>query len=81
MRQRVAAAARSEASIVEIARRIAQGFRFWIDARLAPDLGSDADREAAVAMVLAMIDGLALLRVCSGDDLTNRAGAAMGQLR
>ncbi len=79
----VAAAARGEAPFVEIAQQIAQGFLLWIDARLAPGAGADTkvDREATVAMILAMIDGLALLRVCSGDDLANRAGAAMGQLR
>lgn len=74
----VAAAARGEAPFVEIAQQIAQGFLHWIDARLASDSGPD--RAATVAMILAMVDGLALLRVCSGDDLADRAGAAMGRL-
>lgn len=74
----VAAAARGEAPFAAIAQQIAQGFLDWIDARLADDSGPD--RAATVAMVFAMIDGLALLRVCSGDALADRAGEAMARL-
>ncbi len=74
----VAAAARGEAPFVAIAEQIVQGFLHWIDARLAS--GGGDDRAATVAMILAMIDGLALLRVCSGNAIADRAGEAMARL-
>lgn len=76
----VAAAARGEAPFVDIAAAIAGGFLQWIEARLAPPPGGPAARQAAAAAVLAVLDGLALLEVCAGPDLTGRAARAMGGL-
>jgi AcrR family transcriptional regulator len=74
----VAAAARGEAPFVDLAGRIAEGFLQWIDARLAPVAA--ADRRAVAAAILAMLDGLALLEVCAGAELTGRAAREMGGL-
>ncbi|HWA63137.1 MAG TPA: TetR/AcrR family transcriptional regulator [Caulobacteraceae bacterium] len=77
----VAAAARGEAPFVEIARQIAAGFMQWIEARLVPGQPDDPEaRQAAAAAILAAIDGLALLEVCAGGDLTKSAAQTMGTL-
>jgi AcrR family transcriptional regulator len=74
----VAAAARNEPPFVEIARQIAAGFMHWIEARLAP--GDPHARQATAAAILAIIDGIALLDVCAGSELTRRAGQAIEDL-
>lgn len=71
----VAAAARREPPFVEIAQAIAAGFLEWIETRLED--GPKRTRRATAAMILAMIDGLALLEVCAGPGLTGRAAATM----
>lgn len=77
----VAAAAREEAPFADIARQIAAGFLQWIEARLAPGQPADpAARQAVAAAVLAVIDGMALLEVCAGPELTRRAARAMGEV-
>jgi AcrR family transcriptional regulator len=77
----VAAAARGEAPFVEIARQIAAGFLQWIEARLAPGQPADPSaRQAVAAAVLAVIDGMALLEVCAGPELTRDAARAMGEV-
>jgi AcrR family transcriptional regulator len=74
----VAAAARDEPPFRMITSAIAQGFLAWIDSRLAID---DAKiREATAAMILAMVDGLALLEICSDSDTAARAAGQMGRL-
>jgi AcrR family transcriptional regulator len=77
----VAAAVRGEAPFAEIAQQIAAGFMHWIESRLDPEEPGDPDaRQALAAAVLAVIDGIALLEVCAGPELTDRAAQAMGGL-
>lgn len=74
----VAAAARGEAPFPEIAAQIVAGFMGWIDSRLAPrDL---PDRQAVTAAILAVIDGMALLEITAGADLTARAAKALVEI-
>lgn len=70
----VAAAARGEAPFPAIAREIAAAFRLWIEARLDP--AGLPDPAGAAALILATIDGLALLGICSDDNITARAAQA-----
>ena len=74
----VAAAAREEAPFVDIARHIAAGFMQWIEARLVPS-DQEAQRATAAA-ILAVIDGMALLEVCAGTQLTDRAAQVLASL-
>ena len=70
----VAASARDEAPFPAIAREIATGFRQWIEARLDP--AGLPDPVGTAALILATVDGLALLDVCSDDGITARAAQA-----
>jgi hypothetical protein len=54
------------------------GFRAWVDARL--ELPAGADREAISAAVIAVIDGLALVDICSEDALAPRMAGALSIL-
>lgn len=72
----VAAAARKEEPYATIARQITAGFLQWIDARLS--LPEGADRAAVAAAILALIDGLALVDVGVGNEMAERAVAALG---
>ncbi len=74
----VAAAARGEAPFPAIVAQVMAGFRQWVDARL--DLPEGADREGAAAAIIAVIDGLALVDICSEDEIAPRMAAALGQL-
>lgn len=74
----VAAAAKGEEPFVAIAAEVMAGFRQWVDARL--DLPARADREATAAAVIAVIDGLALVDICSEDGLASRLPGALGTL-
>ena len=71
----VAAAARAEAPFKIIVANVAEGFLGGIDSRL--DVQNDDARRATAAMILAMIDGLALLEICAGEE---RAGIAARQM-
>jgi hypothetical protein len=71
----VAAAARGEAPFPAIVAQVMAGFRLWVDARL--DLPEGADREGAAAAVIAVIDGLALVDICSEDEIAPRMAAAL----
>ena len=75
----VAAAARGEAPYPEIAQQITAGFLGWIEARL--DSTPPPERPAAAAMILAVVDGLALVEVCSGASLTEQAADYAARLR
>lgn len=75
----VAAAARNEQPFVEIARNITGGFLQWIESRLDPT--TVADRAGAAAMILAFIDGLALVEICVGREHSARAANALSQLQ
>lgn len=67
----VAAAARGEAPFVGIAAALLDGFLGWAQAHL--EVGPDEDVEAEAALVIATIDGLALIDICRADDLIERA--------
>lgn len=71
----VAAAARGEAPFVTIAAGITGGFLDWIESRLDPALTPDP--KGAAALILATLDGLALVDICSGP---HRALAAATEL-
>ena len=73
----VAAAARGEAPFPTIAHGIADGFRSWIEARLDP--AGLADPGGTAALILATVDGLALLDACSEDRVVARAVEAAGE--
>jgi AcrR family transcriptional regulator len=75
----VAAAARGEAPFPAIAQQITQGFLGWIEARLGDT--PLQERTAAAAMILAVVDGLALVEVCSGASLTAQAADYAARLR
>ncbi|HRD47874.1 MAG TPA: TetR/AcrR family transcriptional regulator [Caulobacter sp.] len=71
----VAAAARNEPPFVDIAAGITGGFLDWIESRLDPALTPDP--KGAAALILATLDGLALVDICSGPE---RALAAVAEL-
>jgi AcrR family transcriptional regulator len=71
----VAAAARREAPYVDIAAAITGGFLDWIESRLDP--ARTPDPKGAAARILATLDGLALVDICSGQE---RALAAVRDL-
>ncbi len=68
-------AARGQEPFRTVAAAVTEGWRTWVDERLdvAPD-----ERAAAAAGVLAMIDGLLLLRFLISPDLAERAVAWLG---
>lgn len=74
----VAAAAKGEAPFVSIAAQIMAGFQMWVDSRL--DLPPGADRAAIAAGIIAVVDGLALVGICTDDDLVTRAVDAIDAL-
>ncbi|MEO0881622.1 MAG: TetR family transcriptional regulator [Pseudomonadota bacterium] len=61
----VAAAARGEAPYEAIAKQIMEGFLIWVDAHL--DIEDEGERRATAAMLLALIDGIALLEICTDE--------------
>jgi len=72
----VALAARGEAPYDTVARTIAEGFLIWIEGR---HKGNDPKlKRANAAMILAMIDGLALLEICTDG---KRAALAAKQMK
>jgi AcrR family transcriptional regulator len=71
----VAAAARGEAPFVDIAATLLDGFLGWVGAHLVVSPGGDAEAEAA--LVVATVDGLALIDICRADDLVERAAARL----
>jgi AcrR family transcriptional regulator len=75
----VAAAARGEAPFPGIANQITQAFLGWIEARLGST--PPQERAAAAAMILAVVDGMALVEVCSGASLTAQAADYAARLR
>lgn len=74
----VAAAARGEAPFPAIVTQVMAGFRHWVDARL--DLPEGADREGTAAAIIAVIDGLALVDICSADEIAPRMAQALSTL-
>jgi len=71
----VAASARGEAPFDAIAQALLDGFLTWVGAHLSVEPGDDA--EAQAALVVATVDGLALIDICRNDDLVERAAARL----
>jgi AcrR family transcriptional regulator len=75
----IAAAARGEAPFAGIAEQVTAGFLGWIETRLDIE---DAERRAATAgLILAAIDGLALLEIGAGVERAAAAAARAGDVR
>ncbi|MCA6224210.1 MAG: TetR family transcriptional regulator [Phenylobacterium sp.] len=75
----IAAAARGEAPFAGIARQVTAGFLSWIETRLDIE---DAERRAATAgLILAAIDGLALLEIGAGAERAAAAAERAGDVR
>lgn len=74
----VAAGAQGEAPFPAIVSQVMAGFRLWVDERM--DLPAGADREGTAAAVIAMIDGLALVDICSEDVSAPQMAAALAAL-
>ena len=75
----IAAAARGEAPFAGIAGQVTAGFLGWIETRLDIE---DAERRAATAgLILAAIDGLALLEIGAGVERAAAAAARAGDVR
>jgi AcrR family transcriptional regulator len=67
----VAAASRDERPYSAISQQIALGFMDWIEARLSGD--PCEAKHAVAAMILAIIDGLAVLDLCAGQEQSQLA--------
>lgn len=74
----IAAAARREEPYASIANAIAEGFLLWIETRLDGD--DKKAKRATAAMILAMVDGLALLEICTDDKRASLAARQMEKL-
>ena len=73
------AAARKEPPYEEIATLVADGFLVWIENTL--EGGTAESRHAMAGLILAMIDGLALLAICSPLERVAAAAEQMAKLR
>lgn len=74
----VAAASRGEAPFQAIVAQVMAGFQLWVDARI--DLPEGTDREGTAAAIIAVIDGLALVDMCSDDEIAPRMATALAGL-
>lgn len=74
----VALASRGEQPYLFISSQILQGFTDWIETRLVGKAGQ-AKRASAV-LIMAMIDGLALLDICALEDHVHMAVQAMHRI-
>lgn len=70
-----AAAIRGEERFSNLSKGIAAGFILWLEGRLATK--NAIERKAQAAMILGMLDGLAILDVCTEPEDRNRALQAM----
>ncbi len=59
----IGAAAKGEEPFVTISAQVMGGFKQWLAARL--DVPATIDREALAGAIIALIDGLALVEICS----------------
>lgn len=75
----VAAAARQEPPFPAIATSVLRQLMDWMEARLEGEPGSDRRRHAA--LLLALVDGIALFDMTGGTDEADAAQAALGNLR
>lgn len=74
----VAAAARNEAPFAGIADQVMAGFQQWAEQHL--DIDDPEERESVAAMVIALIDGIAIVDICRGASLAGRAAGALSIL-
>ena len=74
----VAAASRGEQPYSMIAGQIALGFVQWIENRLEGEVNEE--KRAISAMIFTMIDGLALLDICAGEEQSRLAVKAIQQI-
>jgi hypothetical protein len=61
----IGAAAKGEEPFVTISAQVMGGFKQWLAARLEVPAGTD--REALAGAIIALIDGLALVEICSSE--------------
>ncbi len=74
----VAAAARGETPYADIAARIAKGFILWVEARL--DIADPERRRSAAAVIIAIIDGMAMLDAIDGGEMADLAAPSLENL-
>jgi AcrR family transcriptional regulator len=72
-----AAAVQGEEPYKRVSQDIAADFLKWVEDRLLVE--NETERKAQAAMLLTMIDGLALMGICMDDDVQARASEAMAQ--
>ncbi|WP_219892504.1 TetR/AcrR family transcriptional regulator [Aquisediminimonas profunda] len=74
----IAAAARNEVPFAAISNQIIFGFQAWVESRL--DLPDGVDRAGVALAIIALIDGLALIEICVGEQPMARAVRALAIL-
>lgn len=74
----IAAASRGEAPFVDISGQIVLGFQNWIESRLA--LAEGKDRAGLALAIIGLIDGLALIDACIGEQAAQDAMSALPKL-
>ncbi len=74
----IAAAAKGEEPFLTVSAQIVAGFQQWAETRL--ELPPGADRAGLALAMIALIDGLALVDICSGEAMTARARSAVAAL-
>ena len=73
----IGAAARGEEPFVAISAQVLGGFKAWLAARL--DVPEGTDRAGIAGAIIAIVDGLALVEICSTDaDMRAMHGALAG---
>jgi AcrR family transcriptional regulator len=75
----IAAAARGEQPFAMVANQVTAGFLGWIESRLSGEAGDS--KRATASMIFAIIDGLAILDICAGQDQSEKAALAFKLLR
>ena len=74
----IAAAAKGEEPFVTISAQVMAGFRQWLAVRL--DLPAGGDAAATAGAIIALIDGLALVDICSSEAEMEATHQAVGAL-
>lgn len=74
----IAAAAKGEEPFVTISGQVMDGFRHWLAERLEVPAGTD--RMALAGVIIALVDGLALVDICSSEADTQAMHRAVAAL-
>jgi hypothetical protein len=74
----IAAAGRNEMPFAAISNQIIFGFQAWVESRL--DLPDGVDRAGVALAIIALIDGLALIEICVGEQPMAHAVRALAIL-